>query len=292
MAIRVSSLVPNNSTDAQFRAWINEIHNSLIAFGWLQTADTGQINFTTVGRPTAGSTYQGYAIYQMNDALQSACAVFIRLDFGTNANTDTPGMKFQICIGGTNGAGTLTGNVSAVLVLGCDTVVAGTAFNGRTAGTSSSFRMSMWPHSASAARGWSLVIERDLNTAGVEQSTGVSWAYINHAGGSTAVFGSQFLETAGGTGTLTTVLYAMVHSLATQSGGGNVGVGPVRTQLGPFRNPMKGLLIYAKGDFADQTTNPVSIYGSTHTYVMLRDIVGAQNFNGLNADTGWALLWE
>lgn len=292
MGIRVSNLVPNNNTDANFRLWINEIHNSLLAFGWLQTADTGQINFASVTRPTVAGTYQGYATYQMNDALQSACACFIRLDFGTGANTDAPSIKFQVCIGGTNGSGTLTGNVAAQITLQCDTVNT-TSFAARTSGSSSSFRMAMWPQSTATQRGWFFALERDLSVNGVEQSTGISFAIANHAGGTNASFWSQFLETAGGTGPQdTTRLYAFIHADSTQSGGGNVGVGPVRTRLGVFRNPMKGMILFARGDFGQDTTNPVSIYGSTHTYIMMRDVTSVQTYGTFNGDVGVALLWE
>lgn len=294
MATRTSSTVPDNNTDVNFRAWINEIHNSLIAFGWLQTSDTGQINFSTVTRPTAASIYQGFAVYKMNDSLQSTCAVFMRIDFGTCGSADAPGIKIQVCIGSTNGAGTLTGNLSSVMVTGSASLPANTSsFNCRTSGDTSSFRMHMWSSSV-ADLGWTFAIERDRDTSGAATSLGVSFAltYLSGGTGSIAV-SSQFLELAGGTGSIdVTRWYAMVSSASSQSGGGNVGVAPVRTVLGPFRNPMIGVLVYARTDFTAETTTPVTIYGVSHTYLMLRPSLTAKTLNQWNADCGVAILWE
>lgn len=52
MAKVTASLAPDNSSAAGFRAWWSWISAQLAAFGWVQSADTGQINWTTVGNPT------------------------------------------------------------------------------------------------------------------------------------------------------------------------------------------------------------------------------------------------
>jgi hypothetical protein len=291
MATRTSSLAPTNNTDANFRLWINEIHNSLIAFGWIQTADTGQINFSTVTRPAATNTFQGYAIYRPNDALQATCALFIRIDFGTGTGTDSPAIKFQITIGGTNGAGVLTGNASTQITLQGD-VSSATLGNCRTAGSTSSFRMMMWMDVNITYRGFVLAIERDLDTSGNEVSLGVNWIGFQVSGGNTLTVSSQFIETAGGLGAVDNKLYAMISSQSSQSGGGNVGVAPVRTQLGPFRNPMKTLLLCSRSDFTMDTTNPVTIYGASHTYLMLQNLSVSISLNVWNTNTAFCFLWE
>jgi hypothetical protein len=266
--------------------WINEIHNSLIAFGWTQTADTGQINFSTVTRPAGTSIYQGYAIYQMNDSLQATCAVFMRIDFGTGGVADAPSMKIQLTIGGTNGAGTLTGNVGTQQTIS-KSAASATSTSCRTAGTSSSFRCCMW-QDQSGAGAFVAAIERDLNTSGAETATGVNFISINNL-----TMTSQFIEQAGGLGAVDNKWYAMVSTQTSQSGGGNVGLGPVRTQLGVFRNPMKTMLVYASTDFATGTTNPVTIYGVSHTYLMVKPATGSSlAINSWNANCDIALLWE
>jgi len=87
--------------------------------------------------------------------------------------------------------------------------------------------------------------------------------------------------------------YGMISAQTSQSGGGVVGVAPVRCTLGPFRNPMKTLLIFALADFTMESTNPCTIYGASHTYLMLRPNSGvAVSLNTWNGSCGMALLWE
>jgi len=293
MATRTASLAPDNGTDASFRLWINEIHNALIAFGWLQTGDTGQINFSTVTRPVAINTYQGFAIYKMNDSLQSTCAVFMRIDFGTCATTNVAGIKVRVGIGSTDGAGNLTGNLMNTVTTTTSAVGSVSTFNCRTSGNASSFRMHFWSTSL-AGHGWTFVVERDKDTSGAETGLGVNIALEYPTSGTTGfAIMSQFLETAGGVGFVAPNWVAFVSSQPSQSGGGNIGVGPVRCPLGPFRNPMIGLLLFARLDMAMESTNPVTIYGTSHTYLMLRpNLGGVVAANTWNPDCGMAILWE
>lgn len=285
MANRTASLAQTNVADVNFRAWINEVHNALIAFGWTQTADTGQINFSTVTRPVAINTYAGYALYAMADTPQSTCAVFIRLDFGTGGFTDGPGMKVQAAIGGTSGAGALTGNVSTVQSIAFGGVGLATVDNLRTAGTAGSFRF-FWGMGSDLM--WGFAIERDQATDGTDATTGLNVLCLL----TRTTVSSQFLELAGGTGPVESKWYSLISAQASQSGGGNVGVGPVRCTLGPFRNPMKTIVLFAKADFVLNSTNPISIYGTSHTYLMLACVTTGQALNGLNTSCGTAIMFE
>jgi hypothetical protein len=294
MGQRTSNLAYTNVSDASFRLWINEIHNALLAFGWTQTADTGQINFSTVTRPTAINTYQGFAVYQMGDSLQATCAVFMRLDFGTAATTDGPAIKVGLCIGSTNGSGTLTGNVATQYVSSNNTATT-TTYPCRCAGSSSSFRCNFWGNERSNS-GFIFAIERDLNTSGAETSLGVNFLTCSPTGNFTTST-SQFLELAGGTGPVENKWYALLSAQGSQSDEyGRVGVAPVRCTLGPFRNPMKTILLYSVDDYYHSTTNPVTIYGVSHTYLMTYAQFGAittnNQLNGLNTGCGIAMLWE
>lgn len=282
MAYRTALLNYTNSSDANFRAWINEIHNALVAFGWIRTADTGQIDFATVTRPGAINTYPGFATYRMDDALQATAAVFLRLDFGTGGTADVPSLKVRVAIGGTDGAGTLTGNVSASQLLNPNS--SGTTPM-RTAGSTSSFRF-QWGGELATTGVMIFAIERDLDSSGAETSLGVNFIY-----GQQTTFGSQFIETAGGLGTAETRWYAMVNSQASQAGRGFVGVGPVRCVLGVFRNPMKTVVVFARGDFATNTTGPIVLYGVSRTYLFM-GLVAALAINTWNANCGVAFLWE
>ncbi len=54
------NLAPNNSTDANFRAWGSGISNQLTALGFNKTNDSSQITWTTVTKPIAGDSSRGY----------------------------------------------------------------------------------------------------------------------------------------------------------------------------------------------------------------------------------------
>lgn len=100
--------VLDHTTDAGFRAWVAEYLSLLTTGGALvQTADTGQINPTTVSRP-GSNTSAGYAIFRFDDSLQATAPYFFRFDFGTSGSPTWH--RVQLTVGtGTNGAGSITG---------------------------------------------------------------------------------------------------------------------------------------------------------------------------------------
>lgn len=119
------TIFPDNTSDANFRAWGEAISQSFVAASLVRTADTGQINWATVVRaaPGNGATPEvsfGFDIFRFSDAMQGTKPVFIKVEYGvaydnnTTFGTVTPGCPFvAVSVGtGTNGAGALTGLVS------------------------------------------------------------------------------------------------------------------------------------------------------------------------------------
>ena len=98
---------PSNNTDALFRAWSQFIFDGMIAGGWVQTADTGQINFATVTRPTIANNARGYVILRMDDALQATVPVYLRLDFGSGGAANNMGLWVTLGAA-SDGAGAIT----------------------------------------------------------------------------------------------------------------------------------------------------------------------------------------
>jgi hypothetical protein len=101
----------NHANDADFRAWGSDLSASLAQVGLVQTADTGQINWTTVLRP-AINTYAGYEIWRFPDS-----SLFLKWEYGTAANSFNIALRVQVGTG-SSGAGTLTGATSANTVIG------------------------------------------------------------------------------------------------------------------------------------------------------------------------------
>ena len=96
-----------HSSDATFRAWGSDLSARFAAAGLVQTADTGQINWVTVTRPTT-LTFAGYEIWRFDDALQATSPVFIKVEYGTANSTAVPAIRVTVS-SATNGAGTSTG---------------------------------------------------------------------------------------------------------------------------------------------------------------------------------------
>ena len=99
----------SGTTDVAFRSWGSSISTALAAVGLVQTSDTGQINWTTVSKPSGATTTAGYEIWRFNDAAQSTTPIFLKLSYGTGSagNTTT---RLLVEIGSaSNGSGTLSG---------------------------------------------------------------------------------------------------------------------------------------------------------------------------------------
>jgi hypothetical protein len=106
MTTSTSSTRVRHDSDATFREWGLEFSTKLGVVGLVQTADTGQINWTTVTRAGVNAE-AGYEIWRFNDTQQSTSPIYIRFGYGTGAGTTTP--RIQITVGsGSNGSGTIT----------------------------------------------------------------------------------------------------------------------------------------------------------------------------------------
>lgn len=94
-----------HDSDALFREWGSEFSTKLAAAGLVQTADTGQINWTTVVRGS-NSTDAGYEVWRMNDTAQATAPVFFKIYYGTES-TNCPRIRVAVGIA-SNGSGTVT----------------------------------------------------------------------------------------------------------------------------------------------------------------------------------------
>jgi hypothetical protein len=292
MAKRNLFCCPDNDTTAHFNAWVNEMDAALISYGWTRSGDTGEASMpTSVARATTTNTYPIWVVYKMGDSLQSTTAVYMRIDYGTGGNGDTPSVKIQIAIGGTNGSGTLTGSVGTQMIQsGQSPATTNAPF--RTSGSSSSFRVMAW--SRYNGQAWIFAVERDKDSSGADTSSGVSMAaaWANNNAGGVAVQ-SQYITSSSLGLVDTTRLYGLLSSTTpSQTWHSQTGVAPLRTSLGPFRNPMLGILMTARNDFVDGSTNNVTVYGTSHVYLMGCPTAQTPNLNGISSDCGLGILWE
>jgi len=101
-----------NNTYALSKARWYMVHDALVGAGLVQTADTGQLDFETVSWGTGNSVMYGYRMYRFNDSRQGVDPIFIKVQYGNGWNgSRKSGFQYQVGQG-TNGAGTLTGQLS------------------------------------------------------------------------------------------------------------------------------------------------------------------------------------
>lgn len=101
-----------NTNDAQFRLWGSTVSSHMAAVGLVQSADSGQINWTTVTRPALVNTMAGYEIWKLQDSLFAVAPIYMKLEYGTASSTvNTPAMVASVGTG-TDGSGNLTGLIS------------------------------------------------------------------------------------------------------------------------------------------------------------------------------------
>lgn len=119
MTTASTTTVVDMTSDAGFRNWVQEIITMLFTtLGATQTADTGQINTTTVTRPGTANTSAGYVIGRFNDTAQATSPVFFKLEFGTAAVATTSVQMWMTIATNSNGSGTLSGVVGTRVSMG------------------------------------------------------------------------------------------------------------------------------------------------------------------------------
>lgn len=101
---------------ATYRAHCLWIHNAILGCGLIQTSDTGQTDFTTLGgaisTTTANQTY-GYTVYRFNDVDQGTLPVYLKVEWGTGAGTMCERLVVRVG-NATNGAGTISGSPAVI----------------------------------------------------------------------------------------------------------------------------------------------------------------------------------
>lgn len=198
MSVVTFSKAPNNTSDTYFRDWGSTISSAISTVGWVQTSDTGQINWTTVTYPTAADTSKGYEIWRMNDSLQSTAPLFLKIEYGSGGGAGFPALWVTVGTG-TDGAGNLTGQVSTRRNLRCGNYTA-TLTPGFVSGTSSrlliGFCIGNNGNNGVVTYGMVVSVERSHDTSGADTSGGALILTWSNSGPAPTT-GSQYLPSSG-----------------------------------------------------------------------------------------------
>lgn len=258
-------LVCDNSSLANFKAWGSAISAAIAAMGWVQTADTGQVNWSTIAAiPSSNYVYE---IWKPADALQTgATQFFLKMQYGFS----TTRVAMQATLGtGTDGAGNLTGYTTSALPL---LSTSNTANQGSTpyecdfSGDVDRLGMMLWRNSGSQFARALLAIERTKATDGTDSSDGVTLiggTYGATQTQQTLVFGTGAAPVSA-TGNFNSPIDGNNASGAFAN---NVPVSPIFPCYGLYGNPMTTVCCVHTQDVAEGCFFTTTLYGSTRTYI-------------------------
>lgn len=287
MTTQTWSSVVDHTSDAGFRAWGSELAAKMALIGWVQTADTGQINWAFVTRP-AVNVYAGYEIWRCANS-----SVYFKFEYGTAASASTPALRLSWGQG-SNGAGTLTGTVSAALNVNVYTSAIGggtvTTFPSYLSGSNNHLSL-LWKvgtGNSGAANVPTLMFSwaKLVDTAGAYDATGSGIFYVSNTD-SQARFYAQRLSAPAANYAATLYGQVVPGNLASSvDASGNFQI--YNTWLSvPQMRPHIGAVVYRQTEIlALATFVAAQVNGVNHTYLALGN-TSAMNYAS-NAQTNLA----
>jgi hypothetical protein len=276
--LRVVS-APYQVSDATFRLWGKALSDAMQALGVTKTADTGQIDWTTVAAPSSANQYMGYEIRQFTDGLQATNPVIIKFEYGSSSTSNQrPGIR--ITVGhASDGAGNLTGDVSSYFYMATN---AGNSATGTTYVSSDGGRLNIafWVDLSSQTNVfW---IERFKDTNGDPTADGVNIC-ANYTS-STVSTGTSAMQGLPASGAAYPASPTKWQAAIPSTGGTyneNIGFFPIHPNLGYAGNPdLGGLIFYASETDASGSFYTINIYGDDHQYVAVEYLSCATNNTG------------
>lgn len=272
MATTTTSTAPDSSTDAAFRAW-GSAFATLLSVGsnafWTQAADSGQINWASVVHPGT-SVIAGYEIWKTNDALSSTFRLYMKVEYGTAAfGTNTPGVWITFGTG-TNGAGTLTGNVSSQYRHNPALAGGSSLLTSYASGEAGRFGMMLWG-GGNTKLAMCLILERSRDSSGSLTSDYITWILNMSTNADGQNFSQRCIRNPG-LGTFSTEAgstgaFVPYWQPATAAFGTFAAPFPVFPFMGYPDNPMTACMGFKSGDISELGTFDVVLYGVSRHYL-------------------------
>jgi len=265
----------NNASDANFRTWGNAISAAFTAAGWTKTADTGQVNWSTVTVPAANGLV--YEIWQPSDALQTgATRYYVKVQYGNAiGGTNQPIFKFSLGTA-TDGAGTLTGQLSATddnQFVGLSGVTTN-LFECNFSGESNRIGIMMWRNTTVLVNGapamYIFCVERTKNLDGTDSTEGVTLFFMRprDSSGRTLRFQHTIIFGAGPPLPATNNFISLMDTTNTSSVyNSKAAISPMFPVYGRFGNPHTVLATCRAVDVAEASLVTATLYGASRTYL-------------------------
>ena len=293
------STVLDQSTDAAFQTWTQEIEAKFAAVGMVKTADTGQATWSAATRPSIGTAF-GYSIWKL-----SSGNLFFKIEYGSGNAITVP--NWWITVGtGSNGSGTLTGQLSTrTAVSKSSTAITSTVTNYQSylCATANYFGLS-WKIASNSISGSPrlfLAVMQTVDNTGAATSVGYS---VFATGTTAANTYSQCVATAAAvTGTAFTVATTQFAwpMVSTTPASSSDGAGNLQAVLSWFviwgSAPMSPNLHVASvlpTDLAVGVTATMTLVGATpHTYLSAAtSVFSDMSGNVTSANLSMAMLFE
>lgn len=154
------------ATNAEWRKWVQGIHDALAACGMTQTSDTGQVTISSATVP-AINTWTLYEIWRFSDSLQSTKPVFLRIDYGVGSTAGRANIRLTIGTS-TDGAGTIGGSslLPATVLSTTSPSASSTEYPSYASGDGSSFSLALWATTSISNHIGGFAISRSCDTSG------------------------------------------------------------------------------------------------------------------------------
>lgn len=260
MATIQSQLVCDSSTLTNFKQWAQAISTAFSTFGWLQSSDTGQVNWSSLAAVPGSGAYV-YDIWQPNDGLTN---FFLKVEYG-NVTANAPNVRVSVGTS-TNGAGTLTGNIVGPLSVSGNGSPSGSTtatYECNFSGAAGRFAAMLWRNGPlSTACQQLFAVERSLNTGGSYTGSYVTlWAlgYSNNPR-------QQTLHLTAGP-TIASNWITRGYASASLAFNGSIAVDLAAPAVGYFDVPCTVIGSAYGADMVEGVPFSVTLFGNQRTYM-------------------------
>lgn len=280
MATATYTAYCDNSTLANFIAWAQPVCDAFSTFGWVQSGDSGQVDWGTIVAVPGSDAY----VYQIWSPGDSLTACYVKVEFG-NKGASAPAIRVSIGTG-TNGSGTLTGSFFGPIPCANAAYtapgVAGGLFNCYLSGDEARFAVMMWRDAPANTCSQFFAVERSRDSVGAYTATYATLVTvgIQATGSNSSVTSSQrtlhfSVGAAPGTlaGNTTSNGGLLCRGLLPDVGSSDsafnstVGFDPCTPYVGIWDYPMTAVGVVRGTAVSEGVTFTVTLYGETRTYL-------------------------